>query len=56
MLAEKLKALVKNEKLRKKMGEWGRIEAKKYAWPRVARQVLDFYEFCRKEKEKRSKR
>lgn len=41
------------EKLRKEMGEWGLKESQKYAWPRVAGQILDFYEFCRKEKRKK---
>ncbi|MBM3257623.1 MAG: glycosyltransferase family 4 protein [Candidatus Nealsonbacteria bacterium] len=49
-LAEKLEMLIKDEILRKEMGEWGIEEAKKYAWPKMADQVLDFYRLCRKRK------
>lgn len=52
-LAEKLEILIKDENLRKEMGEWGAEEAKKYSWPKVASQVLDFYQFCRKNKQKK---
>ena len=52
-LAKKLEILIKNKELRKEMGEWGQIEAKKYSWPKIADQVLDFYELCRKNKQKR---
>ncbi len=51
-LAKKIEILIKNKELRKEMGEWGRIEAKKYSWPKIADQVLDFYELCRKKKQK----
>lgn len=51
-LAKHLMTLIRSQKLRKEMGEWGYQEAKKYAWPKVAKQILDFYEYCRKEKEK----
>jgi len=47
-LAEKLELLIKDKELRREMGEWGFQEAKKYAWPEIADQVLDFYETCRK--------
>jgi len=49
-LAKKLEILIKNKNLRKKMGEWGRIEAQKYSWPKIADRVLNFYELCRKNK------
>ncbi|MFH1462323.1 MAG: glycosyltransferase family 4 protein [bacterium] len=49
-LAEKLELLIRNEKLRKEMGEWGIKEAKKYSWTKIADQVLAFYELCRKKK------
>jgi len=52
-LAKKLEILIKNKKLRKEMGEWGRIEAQNYSWSKIADQVLDFYELCRKKKGKR---
>lgn len=46
-LASKLEKLIKDENLRKKMGEWGIEEAKKYSWEKVADQVLDFYYKCK---------
>jgi len=49
-LAKKLELLIKNEKLRKEMGEWGLKEAQKYSWPKIVDQVLAFYELCRKNK------
>ena len=49
-LAKKLELLIKSEKLRKKMGKWGIKEVQKYSWPKIADQVLAFYELCRKEK------
>ena len=55
-LAKKLEILIKNKKLRKEMGQWGIKEAKKYSWPRITRRVLDFYQLCKKEKQKREKR
>jgi glycosyltransferase involved in cell wall biosynthesis len=54
-LAKKLEILLKDKNLRKEMGDWGVKESQKYAWPKVAGQILDFYEFCRKEKEKKPK-
>ena len=53
-LAEKLALLIKDEKLRKEMGEWGIEEAKKYSWPKIVDQVIDFYKLCRKRKPKAS--
>ena len=35
------------------MGEWGIGQAKKYSWPKIADRILDFYQFCQKQKEKR---
>jgi len=52
-LAQKLEILIKNPKLRKEMGQWGIAQAKKYSWPKIADRVLDFYQFCQKQKEKR---
>ncbi len=51
-LAKKLEILIKNKKLREKMGDWGWQEAQKYSWSKVAGQVLDFYKLCFKEKQK----
>jgi phosphatidylinositol alpha-mannosyltransferase len=47
-LAKKLEILIKSEKLRKEMGEWGIKEANKYSWPKIADKVLAFYKYCRK--------
>ena len=52
-LAQKLEILIKNPKLRKEMGKWGQKEAQKYSWSRIADQVLDFYQFCLKQKRKK---
>jgi phosphatidylinositol alpha-mannosyltransferase len=52
-LARKIEILIKNEKLRKEMGEWGFKEAKKYSWSRIAEKVLNFYQICEREKTKR---
>ncbi len=49
-LAKKLEILIKSPKLRKEMGKWGIQEAKKYSWPKIADQVLNFYELCKKNK------
>lgn len=55
-LAEKLEILIKNEKLRKEMGEWGKKEAPKYAWPKITDQILAFYQHCQEfKKRKKSK-
>ena len=42
-LAARLEILIRSETKRKKMGEWGFREAQKYAWPKIAERVLDFY-------------
>ena len=55
-LAKKLEILIKNEKLRKKMGEIAQKEAKRYSWKKIAQKVLDFYQICQKEKQKRERR
>lgn len=52
-LAQKIEILIKNPKLRKEMGEWGLKEAQNYSWNKICGRVLNFYEFCQKEKEKR---
>ncbi len=54
-LAEKISILIKNENIRKEMGEWGVKEAQNYSWPKIANQVLDFYNLCQKEKERKKK-
>jgi len=38
------------------MGEWGIREAKKYSWPKIAARILDFYQLCQKQKEKRKEK
>jgi len=54
-LASKIEILIKDENLRKKMGEWGREEAEKYSWPKIADQVLAFYEVCLRNKKRHKK-
>lgn len=49
-LAEKLAILIKDKKLRKEMGEWGRKEAENYSWNKIAKKILDFYQLCQKAK------
>jgi len=51
-LAKKLEILIKNEKLRREMGDWGIKEVQKYSWSKITDQVLNFYELCRKNKQK----
>jgi glycosyltransferase involved in cell wall biosynthesis len=53
-LAKKIEILIENGKLRKEMGEWGIREAQKYSWSKVSEKILDFYQLCKKEKEKLS--
>jgi phosphatidylinositol alpha-mannosyltransferase len=45
-MADKLEMLINNPGLRKEMGEWGKKEAEKYSWPKIADQVLAFYDSC----------
>lgn len=52
-LAKKLEMLIKSPALIKEMSEWGIKEAEKYSWPKIADQVLAFYELCRKKKLKK---
>jgi len=52
-LAKKLELLIKNNNLRKKMGEWGIKESQKYSWPKVADRVLAFYNICHLSKNRR---
>ncbi|MDD5569215.1 MAG: glycosyltransferase family 4 protein [Candidatus Pacebacteria bacterium] len=49
-LASKLEILIRNEKLRQDLAQWGIEEVKKYDWKNVADQVLNFYEICKKSK------
>jgi len=55
-LVKKIEILIKNKSKRKEMGEWGTKEAKKYVWPKIADQVLDFYNLCQKVKKKKPKK
>ncbi len=54
-LAKKIEVLIKNPKLREEMGRWGRREAEKYSWSKIAERVLDFYRLCQKYREKNKK-
>jgi len=51
-LAKKIEILIKNKSLRKNLGKWGQKEVQKYSWSNIADQVLDFYDFCLKNKKK----
>jgi phosphatidylinositol alpha-mannosyltransferase len=52
-LAKKLEILIKNQKLREKMGKIALKEAEEYSWTKIADRVLDFYQFCQREKAKK---
>ena len=56
VLAEKIELLVKDEPLRKEISEKGVIESQKYSWSKIANQVIDFYQFCKNQKETRAKK
>ncbi|MCK4473684.1 glycosyltransferase family 4 protein [Candidatus Parcubacteria bacterium] len=51
-LANKIAILVKDKKLRKEMGKWGRKEAENYSWNKIAKKILDFYQLCKQSKQK----
>lgn len=55
-LAQKLEVLIKSAKLREIFGKWGREEVKKFAWPKITNDVLNFYETCKDLKRKKSSR
>ncbi|MBZ9572134.1 glycosyltransferase family 4 protein [Patescibacteria group bacterium] len=54
-LTERIEILIKNKNLRKKMGEWGQKEAKRYSWPKITNKILNFYQFCQKKRQKRKR-
>lgn len=54
-LAQKLEILIKNENLRKEMAKWGKKEVKNYSWDKICDKILNFYQFCQKEKAKKEK-
>ena len=43
-LAASLVELINSPQMRQEMGQRGRAHAEAYSWPRVAGQVLDYYE------------
>jgi phosphatidylinositol alpha-mannosyltransferase len=43
-LAEALKTLIEDERLRKKFGENGLAAVKEYDWSIIARRIIDYYE------------
>ncbi len=53
-LAKAMEILIQKEKLRKEIGKWGIAEAKKYSWPKISNQVLDFYKFCKKNRKEKN--
>lgn len=54
-LAQKLKILIENPQLRRKMGEWGEKEAQNYSWRKIASQILNFYRYCKTHKQKKDR-
>jgi phosphatidylinositol alpha-mannosyltransferase len=53
-LAKKLEILIENENLRRKMGKIAQKEAQNYSWEKIAKKVLDFYQFCQKIKKEKA--
>lgn len=45
-LAKKVSILLNNSSKRKDLGEWGKEEAQKYTWDKVAKRVFEFYSKC----------
>jgi len=43
VLAEKIIMLLRDEELRKRMGEAGRERAKEFTWDKIAKQTVDLY-------------
>lgn len=43
-LAQAIRILAKDKKLREKLGLWGQEKAKRYSWKKVAREVLQSYQ------------
>ncbi|MCP6718743.1 MAG: glycosyltransferase family 4 protein [Patescibacteria group bacterium] len=54
-LARKIEVLVNSQGLREKIAKKQFQEAKKYSWPKVTNQVLDFYRVCQEAKTKKRK-
>jgi phosphatidylinositol alpha-mannosyltransferase len=54
-LTEKLEMLIKDEKLRQEMSQWGLETVKQYEWRNVADRVLNFYDICLKAKLEKNK-
>lgn len=52
-LAKKIATLIKNQKLRKKMGKYALKEVTNYSWKNIANKILDFYQLCKKEKSRK---
>lgn len=51
-LAKKLEILIKNEKLRRELGNFGLKEAKNYSWQKISDKILNFYKVCQAHKKK----
>jgi len=49
-LIQKLELLIRNPDLRKQLGEAARLKALNYSWSKIAREVLDYYEYALKKK------
>jgi len=50
-LIQKLELLIRNPDLRKQLGEAARLKALNYSWSKIAKEVLDYYEYALKKKE-----
>lgn len=49
-LSQKIEILIKNSKLRENLGKWGLKEVQNFAWPKIASEILKFYNLCQKRK------
>lgn len=54
-LAQKLEILIEDPLLRKEVGEAEIAEVQQYSWKKVADQVLGFYKYCSKHKQKKER-
>ncbi|PJC48100.1 MAG: hypothetical protein CO034_00175 [Parcubacteria group bacterium CG_4_9_14_0_2_um_filter_35_11] len=43
-LVKKLEILIQSKETRKEIGSWGREEAEKYSWSKIAQRTLNFYD------------
>uniref|UniRef100_A0A7C2P1A0 Glycosyltransferase family 1 protein n=1 Tax=candidate division WOR-3 bacterium TaxID=2052148 RepID=A0A7C2P1A0_UNCW3 len=53
-LINKLEILIENPELRHKLGESARLKALNYSWTKIAREVLDYYEYALRKRNENS--